>query len=81
MRLVLAFTIAVTLAAQNENRGQFRVRQVAGGIIYLEGGAESGLMDGMKLEVRRLPPGEALVSAERLGEVIVTAVATASALC
>ncbi|MBL8222866.1 MAG: hypothetical protein JNL62_26745, partial [Bryobacterales bacterium] len=81
MRLLLALTLVLKLTAQSDQRGQFRVRQVAGGIIYLEGGAESGLMEGMKLEVRRLPPGEALVSAERLGDVIVTAVATASALC
>ncbi|MBI4909008.1 MAG: hypothetical protein HY820_35635 [Acidobacteria bacterium] len=81
LRILMYLGIAWTLFAQNESRGQFRVRQVAGGVIYLDGGAESGLMEGMKLEVRRLPPGEALVAAERLGDVMVTAVATASALC
>lgn len=80
-RIILWLALAEALLAQGETRGQFRIRQIAGGIVYLDGGTESGLLEGMKLELRRLAPGAALISAEHLGTALVTAVASATALC
>lgn len=80
-QIILLLSFVDALLSQTQPRGQFRVRQVAGGIVYLDSGSESGLLEGMKLELRRLQAGAPLMSAEHLGTGIVTAVASATALC
>lgn len=62
-------------------RTTYRVKQVAAGAIYLDGGSGDGLAEGMHLTVSRLAPGQARMSAKEIGKLTITAVATISAVC
>ena len=64
-----------------DERTEFRVKQVASGAVYIDGGTASGLAEGMRLRVSRRAPGAAILSGEQLGEISIVAVATTSALC
>jgi hypothetical protein len=59
----------------------FRIRQIASGIVYLDGGSLMGLAEGMRLTVKRLPDGEAQLAARVIGELLVLSVASQSAAC
>ncbi|MFN8006696.1 MAG: hypothetical protein U0V70_06700 [Terriglobia bacterium] len=59
----------------------FRVKYVAADAVYLDSGLEAGLKEGMKLTVKRLLPGEPTMAARVVGEVVVTSLATSSAVC
>ncbi len=63
-----------------ELRTTFEVRYIAVGAIYLSGGREEGLQEGFRLTVKRGKPGEATLSAEPIGQVVVTALTAHSAV-
>lgn len=77
-----------SLAARQPNsdiRMSFRVKYVAEGAAYLEGGRSSGLSEGMKLEIRDItgPPEQNLSAAQNapvIAELEVTSVAETSAV-
>lgn len=60
---------------------EFEVRYVATGAVYLSGGREEGLQEGFHLTVRRRTPGEPTLSAKMVARIIVSAVASHSAVC
>jgi hypothetical protein len=62
-------------------RTTYHVKQIAAGAVYLDGGSEDGLAEGMHLKVSRLAPGEAQTSSREIGEISVVAVASISAVC
>ena len=49
--------------------------------VYINGGRDEGLQEGLHLTVTRLTPGEPLLSATPVAEVVVTAVSAHSAVC
>ncbi len=62
-------------------RTAFVVKYVAAESIYLDGGADDGLVEGMELDVVRSAPGAAQLDARVVGAVRVIAVAAHSAAC
>lgn len=86
-RLFLVFAIglamlpAVMRAQTRGVRATYQVKQIAAGAVYLDGGSEDGLKEGMHLRVARLPPGEAQMSRKEIGDITVIAVASISAVC
>ena len=56
----------------------FRVKYVAEGAVYLEGGRSAGLAEGQKLAVKRSGPNQ---TEEEIAELEVISVASASAVC
>jgi len=62
-------------------RTTYRVKQVAAGAVYLDGGSSEGLAEGMHFTVSRLAAGQARQSAREIGKLTITAVATISAVC
>src|SRR5579863_10116491 len=82
-------TPEVTMIARTDDpslRTVFKVKYVAEGVAYLDGGRSSGLTEGMKLEVQdsdRLPREGAVVDSSDAGvvaELVVTALAETSAV-
>jgi hypothetical protein len=57
------------------------VKQIASGAVYLDGGSEDGLKEGMHLKLSRLTPGAAQMSSQEIGDLNIVAVATISAVC
>src|ERR1035438_7474852 len=73
---------AFALQAQEASvRTTYQVKQIAAGVVYLDGGSNDGLTEGMRLKVSRLAPGFAQMSRREIGEITVVAVATISAVC
>ena len=73
---------AFALQAQEASvRTTYHVKQIAAGAVYLDGGSNDGLTEGMRLKVSRLAPGSAQMSRREIGEITVVAVATISAVC
>ena len=54
---------------------------VAADVIYIDGGGDEGLAEGMDLEVTRLEPGQPLMAADVVGSVRVQATSPQSAVC
>ncbi len=81
--LIVPLLLATGLlnAQTAEPRTTFRVKYVAKESIYLDGGSEDGLSEGMKLTLERAKEGEALLNARTIGEATVIAVASGSAAC
>lgn len=80
--LVLGAWLAVASWAQeNPVRTTFHVRQVVSGAVYLDGGSNDGLKEGMRLKLWRLPPGQAQMDRKEIGDLMVIAVASISAAC
>jgi hypothetical protein len=80
--LLLALVASVVFAQQpGEIRTSFEIRYVTEGSVYINGGRDEGLQEGFRLSVKRLKPGEPTLSAEPIGELIVTAVTAHSAVC
>ncbi len=74
----LIFLLGCTLCAQQpQPRTTFGVKYVAEGVVYLDGGREAGLAEGMKLSISKDGGTQAGV----IAELEVTAVAAASAVC
>ncbi|NDQ57046.1 MAG: hypothetical protein GZ088_08235 [Acidipila sp.] len=67
-------------AQQVDVRKEFRIKYGTEGVVYLDGGQNAGLNKGMTLTVKRPQHGEP-DGFHTLGEVQVTAVGTASAVC
>lgn len=59
----------------------FEVTYVAADAIYINGGSDEGIQEGMELDITRLLPGQALTSAQLVGSVRVQATAPSSAVC
>ncbi|MBI3664423.1 MAG: hypothetical protein HY234_15415 [Acidobacteria bacterium] len=89
LRLFLGCVFAATtLAAQQpEVRTTFRVKYIADGALYIDGGRNAGLIEGNKLEIKRkdttaLPSGTSTVKAPRIiARLVVLSVAESSAVC
>lgn len=62
-------------------RTVFSVRYVAQGAVYVDAGSADGIAPGMVIEIARLAPGAAAIDRKRVATAVVTAVATASAVC
>jgi hypothetical protein len=85
-RTSLVLWLALALGASCLLQGQtlrttFRVRYVASGAVYLDGGNAAGLAEGFRLTVQRRKPGEAEMDAKPVGEVVVVSLAENSAVC
>jgi len=74
-------------AQQAEIQTSFRVKYVAEGAVYLEGGRAAGLAEGQRLEIKRketnaLPSGTSTVTATRIiAQLMVVSVAELSTVC
>ena len=80
--MCLILLAAALLDAQtSELRSRFEIRYVADGSVYVSGGRDEGLQEGMHLTVRRIAAGQALLGSEVIAELTVTAVTAHSALC
>lgn len=74
--------LALPLAAQvSQVQSTFEVRYVATDAVYLSGGREEGLQEGFHLQVKRLKAGEPSLSAQPIARLVVTALASHSAVC
>jgi len=83
-RALPSFAIAIAMVCHAEDQGlrtSFRVRYVASGSVYLDGGRAAGLSEGFHLTVKRRTPGEAELEAKTVGEVVVVSLAENSAVC
>ena len=79
---VNAFSQApVAPATPTELRTNFEVRYVAPASVYINGGRDEGLQEGFHLTVKRIKPGEPVLSAPVVAQLIVTAVSAHSAVC
>jgi hypothetical protein len=76
--LALALLLIAVARAQG-GRPSFRIKYVAEGAVYIEGGRAAGLAEGMKLTVVRASPGAD--KPEEVAEVEVVSVAASSAVC
>src|SRR5579871_322383 len=73
---------AAALCAQTPSvRTTYHVKQIATGAVYLDGGSDDGLKEGMHLKVTRVAAGEAEMSKQEIGDITIVAVATISAVC
>lgn len=85
--LLLAGTVTAAVAQDVELRTRFRVKYVAADAVYLEGGRNAGLDEGMKLVIRSTA-GNATASSgtdnnvpEDVAELKIISVASTSAVC
>ena len=72
---------AAPAAGPAELRTTFEVRYVAPASVYINGGRDEGLQEGFHLTVKRLQPGEPLLSAATVAQLVVTGVSAHSAVC
>ncbi|MEZ5363858.1 MAG: hypothetical protein R2748_16345 [Bryobacterales bacterium] len=83
--LILGLAMAAAAFGQSQParraRTQFEVTYVAADVLYLDGGSEEGLAEGMELDIKRLEPGQPLLSAKVIGNVRIIATAAQSAVC
>lgn len=64
-----------------ERRTVFSVRYIAQGAVYIDAGSNEGIVPGMIVEISRRGAGAAAIDRQRVATTVVTAVATASAVC
>ncbi len=82
MRALLPLIVAAVALAQVPSvRTSYRVKQIASGVVYLDGGSSDGLAEGMRLRVSHLAPGDALMNRREVTSIAVLAVASNSAVC
>lgn len=67
--------VAVLMLAQQQPPASFRIKYVAEGVVYIDGGRAAGLAEAMRLSVRRQGAEDAVAELE------VVSVAQASAVC
>jgi hypothetical protein len=79
--LLLAMAAGLLPAQVPAPRTSFRVSYVAQDAIYIDGGREQGLSEGLRLTVKRIKPGEPELAARLIGEVVVSAISANSAVC
>jgi hypothetical protein len=81
------FAALAVSAQQPEVRTTFRVKYVADGVVYIDGGRSAGLIEGSQLEIKRtdstaLPSGTSTVRAPRIiARLVVLSIAESSAVC
>ncbi|MEQ1884585.1 MAG: hypothetical protein ABL967_05940 [Bryobacteraceae bacterium] len=83
MRTLLIFLTAALAWGQQvaEIRTRFEIRYVGEGSVYLNGGRDQGLQEGMRLTVRRVSPGGALLGGDSIADLTITGVTANSAVC
>ncbi len=82
MRAVAAVALMTAAFAQTPTvRSTYRVREVVSGAVYLDGGSGDGLVQGMRLKITRLAPGDPQMKRREVAAVTVSAVALNSAVC
>lgn len=81
MLAAMAALSAVAFAQETSVRTRYLVKQVASGVVYLDGGGNDGLTEGMRLTLSRLAPGDAQTNRKEVGSITVFAVAGNSAVC
>jgi len=64
-----------------ERRTVFSVRYIAQGAVYIDAGTNEGIVPGMIVEISRHGAGAAAIDRQPVATTVVTAVATASAVC
>jgi hypothetical protein len=74
-------TAAAPQSPVSGRRTTFTVRYVAQGAVYIDAGSADGIVAGMIIEISRLEPGAAAIDRKPVATAVVTAVATASAVC
>jgi hypothetical protein len=82
--LLASLLLAVSLFAQgqmSDPRSSFRVKYVANGAVYLDGGAGDALSVGMKIRIRRDTKGAPVTDLAFLSEAVVISVASNSSAC
>lgn len=80
--LALTAGLALHLGAQGPTtRTEYQVKQVASEVVYLDGGSNDGIKEGMHLTVWHLAAGEPQSKRQQVGTLTVTAVASLSAVC
>ena len=79
--LALILLSSLAFGQMSEPRALFRVKHVAEGAIYLDGGRSSGLSEGMKLTITRDTVVETTAEARAIAEVEIVAVAESSSVC
>jgi hypothetical protein len=79
--VALALGVPLVLGQTNNVRATYHVKQLAAGAVYLDGGTEDGLKEGMHLKVWRVAPGQAQMSRQEIGDITVIAVASLSTAC
>ena len=77
----LLWQVCAAWAQAPSVRTTYHVKQIASGAVYLDGGTNDGLTEGMRLTVSRLAPGDPQMKRQELGELTVVAVASISAVC
>lgn len=79
-QIIVAALPIFASAQQAAMRSQFRIKYVADGAVYLDGGQSDGLVKGMKLKINRPNPGTEGARVE-IAELSVASVASTSAVC
>lgn len=91
VRLLAVYALAVlsarTIFAADDHPAEYRVKYVAEGVVYLEGGRDSGLKEGMKLSVKHAGQADSSSQAGQaqpkapIAQLRVSSVAEVSAVC
>jgi hypothetical protein len=84
VRLAIVACVLAALmpaAGHSQLRTSFKVRYVAEGAVYLDGGRSAGLVEGQRLTVRRKAAVETNQPDETVAELEVASVASSSAVC
>ncbi len=83
LRPAAALLVFCTASAQTLTsvRTTYRVKQVASGVVYLDGGSNDGLAEGLSLHVTHLEPGAPQQARTAVGTITIIAVAGTSAAC
>jgi hypothetical protein len=89
LQFCCVFTVTLPVWGQTQTGDQtpaarrtvFSVRYVAQGAVYIDAGSAEGIVPGMIVEISRHAPGAAIVDRQAVATGVVTAVATASAVC
>ena len=77
----MACCAAVVWAQTPSVRTTYQVKQLAAGAVYLDGGSNDGLKEGMHLKVSRVAPGDPKMSQKEIGNLTIIGVASISAVC
>ena len=77
----LLWQVSAAWAQVPSVRTTYHIKQLAAAAVYLDGGTNDGLTEGMRLKVSRLAPGDPQMKRLEIGELTVVAVASISAVC
>jgi hypothetical protein len=79
--ILAAALLPVAFAQTSTVRTEYHVREVVSGAVYLDGGSNDGLTEGMRFKITRLSPGDPQTKRRDLADATVIAVAENSAVC